>query len=83
MNEEIKQMLLSNNSIEFIREYDLFNMYSVCKKGGLMCTICEEEKTEEDFPPRLTNKYYCCKDCYILNSAYRGLRAKFKEAINS
>jgi len=86
MSEEIKQMILSNNSEKFIREYNLLDMYSVCKSSKddhLFCSICEEIKTEADYPPRKTNMYYCCKECYELNSYYRNIRRKFKELLNS
>ena len=71
MKDDIKKLLLDNNTMKFIIEYDLFNMYDVCHtyEDKKECTCCKMTKPTTDF----VNVY--CNACYKIYVQYRGLVA--------
>ena len=82
MNDEIKQRLVSSNAQEFIKEFDLMNMYTVTTqirdtRTSKYCRICCLKKPLYEYT-RSDSGYHCldCKEC--LNRTYREKRVEAK-----
>jgi len=86
-DETIRKVLLEHNSLEFIEEYGLFNIYSVLDKPdeikGQVCRTCKIFKPYEDYQ-QLKYHYWVidCKPCKSFLNKQRRMERRMERKRN-
>jgi hypothetical protein len=86
-DETIRKVLLEHNSLEFIEEYGLFNIYSVLdkpeEKKGQICRTCKIFKPYGEYA-RLRHNYVVldCKPCKSIFNKQRRMERRMERKRN-